>query len=275
MPGVSAFPLLSLAHLTVLPAGPLELFDAAASPGFNAIGLGIQPPLPTDTITPVVGNLPLVREIKSRLSQTGISIVDVEAFWLMPHTSVEGLRPAMETAVELGARHVLIVGNDPDRARVTDRFAALCGMCAEFALRPMLEFIPYTYIRSLPEAHAFLAASGAVNSGILIDALHLSRSGGSPADIPQYPADLFSYVHLCDAPATPPAAEELRGEARGNRLDPGEGELWLKEFIKALPAGTPVAVEIPSTRHAYLAPAARAKLTIKLTRELYRSLDDV
>ena len=209
---------MSLAHLTVLPAGPLELIDAAASAGFDAIGLRIQPPLPTDTITPVVGNLPLLREIKSRLSQTGISIVDVEAFWLMPHTSVEGLRPAMEIAVELGARHVLIVGNDPDRARVIDRFAALCGMCAEFALRPMLEFIPYTFIRSLPEAHAFLAASGAVNSGILIDALHLSRSGGSPADIPQYPADLFSYVHLCDAPATPPAAEELRGEARGNRL---------------------------------------------------------
>jgi hypothetical protein len=33
--------------------------------------------------------------------------------------------------------------------------------------------------------------------------LHLSRSGGSPADLAQYDPALFSYMQLCDAPAIP------------------------------------------------------------------------
>jgi hypothetical protein len=53
--------LLSLAHLTVLDAGPLELIDAAAAGGFDAIGLRIVPPLVGETIVPVVGDAALQR----------------------------------------------------------------------------------------------------------------------------------------------------------------------------------------------------------------------
>ena len=135
-------PKLSLAHLTVLPAKPLELIDLAEAAGFDAVGLRICPPLPGDTITPVVGDIPLQREIKQRLSQTGISIMDVEAFWLMPDTSIDHLMPSFEVGAALGARNILVVGNDPERARLIDRFGAFCKACAGFGLRPMLEFIP-------------------------------------------------------------------------------------------------------------------------------------
>src|SRR4051794_29524038 len=182
-------PTLSLAHLTVLQAKPLELIDLAKHAGFDAVGLRIVPPLPGDTITPVVGDLPLQREIKRRLSQTGIFIMDVEAIWLMPDSSIDGLQPALETGAELGAKYVLIVGNDPDRARLIDRFGALCSACAGCGLRPMLEFIPYSQIRTLAEAHDVLIAAGAANAGILVDALHLSRSGGSPSDVSRYPQE--------------------------------------------------------------------------------------
>jgi sugar phosphate isomerase/epimerase len=261
-------PTLSLAHLTVLPATPLELIDAAESAGFDAVGLRICPPLPGDIITPVVGDIALQRAIKQRLSQTGISIMDVEAFWLMPDTSIAGLMPSFETAAELGARNILVVGNDPDRNRLIDRFGAFCKACAAFGLRPMLEFIPYSQIRSLADAHDVLTASGAANAGVLVDALHLSRSGGSPADIQHYPSGLFSYAHLCDAPARLPAADEIRGEARGGRLYPGEGGLWLEDFVAAFPQDTPLAIEAPSARHAHLLAAGRAELAARLTRQL-------
>jgi sugar phosphate isomerase/epimerase len=261
-------PKLSLAHLTVLAAKPIELIEVAERAGFDAVGLRIVPPLPGDTITPVVGDIPLQREIKHRLSQTGISIMDVEAIWLMPDSSVEGLKPALEVGAELGAKNVLIVGNDPDRARLIDRFGALCKACAAFGLRPMLEFIPYSQIKSLAEAHGVLLAAGATNAGILVDALHLSRSGGSPADISNSAQDRFSYVHLCDAAAALPAADQLRKEARGERLYPGEGGLWLEDFVRAFPDGTPLAIEAPTVRHAHLSLAARAELAARLTREL-------
>jgi sugar phosphate isomerase/epimerase len=261
-------PKLSLAHLTVLAAKPLELIEVAKHAGFDAVGLRIVPPLPGDTITPVVGDAPLQREIKRRLSQADIVILDVEAVWLMPDTSVDGLKPALEVGAELGAKYLLVVGNDPDRARLIDRFGALCKACAAFGLRPMLEFIPYSQIKSLADAHDVLTAAEATNAGILVDALHLSRSGGSPADISHYPQALFSYVHLCDAVAVPPAAENLRKEARGERLYPGEGALWLQDFVKAFPNDTPLAVEAPSARHAHLSLSGQAELAARLTREL-------
>lgn len=265
-------PNLSLAHLTVMPATPLELIDAAVSAGFDAVGLRICPPLPGDTITPVVGDLPLQREIKRRLSQAGIFIMDVEAFWLMPDTSIDALLPFLEVGAELGASHILVVGNDPERTRLIDRFGAFCKACAGFGLRPMLEFIPYSQIRSLADAREVLTVSRATNAGILVDALHLSRSGGSPADIRKYPADLFSYLHLCDAPALPPVADEIRAEARGGRLYPGEGGLWLEDFVKAFPESTPLAIEAPSKRHGYLSRAGQAELAAHLTRELVEKI---
>lgn len=269
---MATLPTLSLAHLTVLPAGPLELIDAAAAAGFDAVGLRVQPPLPGDKITPVAGDLPLLREMKRRLKASGVTVIDIEAFWLNPDSDLENLKPGLEAGVELGAKGVIVVGNDPERARLVDRFGRFCETCATLGLRPMFEFIPYSQVRSLPETQAFLAATGVTNCGILVDALHLSRSGGSPADIAKYPAELFSYVHLCDAPMVPPPADEIRAEARGDRSFPGDGGLWLEDFVRAFAADTPAAIEVPSARHAGLAPAEKAKLAIERTRRFFTGL---
>src|SRR6266568_1100043 len=117
---------LSLAHQTVIEADPVTLIDAAAGTGFDMIGMRIVPPLPTDTIVPVLGDLPLQRRIKARLKETGITILDVEAIWLTPDTECAKLRPALDLAAELDAGHVLVVGHDPDRSRIAANFARLC-----------------------------------------------------------------------------------------------------------------------------------------------------
>src|SRR5436190_11169964 len=114
----------------------------------------------------------------------------------------------------------------------------------------MLEFIPYTQLRDLADAAALRAAAAPADAGLLVDALHLARSGGSPADIAGFDPALFSFVHLCDAPRMLPPADELRSEAREARLYPGEGELWLSEFVDAFPPDTPLVVEAPSRIHA-------------------------
>jgi len=265
-------PLLSLAHLTVLDADPLTLIDAAAAAGFDAVGLRIVPPLPTDSIVPVVGDLPLQRQIKARMRETGVGIFDVEAVWLMPHTDVVALLPALDLAADLGARYLLTVGHDPDRSRLRDNFAALCEAARPRGLRVMLEFIPYAQCASLAEAHRLLLAASAVNAGLLVDALHLSRSEASPADIKGYDPGLFSYLHLCDAPMKAPTAAELRHEARGGRLYPGEGELWLEAFIVAFPSGTPIAIEAPCRALSPLPAKQRASLAMAATRRLLSDL---
>jgi sugar phosphate isomerase/epimerase len=75
-------------------------------------------------------------------------------------------------------------------------------------------------------------------------------------------------VHFCDAPAFSPgnrSAEELRRESRTARLLPGEGELWLRELIAALPPQTPISIEAPSARMAGLPAAERARLAREAT----------
>jgi sugar phosphate isomerase/epimerase len=260
--------LLSLAHLTVLDADPLGLIDAAAAGGFDAVGLRIVPPFVTETIVPVVGDAGLQRQIKRRLADTGIVLFDIEAVWLKPESDIEAIRPALETGAALGAKYVLTIAFDDDRARLTDNFAALCAAAQACGLRTMLEFIPYSVLGTLAKAHDFLAAVAPASAGLLIDALHLSRSGGAPADVAAYDPALFSYIHLCDAPQARPAPERNRDEARHNRLYPGEGELWLEAFLDAFPAGTPIAVEAPNAAYAHLPPAERARLAGAATRRL-------
>jgi sugar phosphate isomerase/epimerase len=265
--------LLSLAHLTVLDADPVALIDAAAAGGFDAVGLRIVPPLPSDRIVPVVGDLPLQRCIKERIAVTGIPILDIEAIWLSPETDVAALQPALDVGADLGARYVLVIAYDFERARLIDTFARFCALAHARGLRAMLEFIPYTAVMTLADAHALLAAAAPADAGLLVDALHLSRSGGAPADIAGYDPALFSYVHLCDAPREPPPAEGLRLEARGDRLYPGEGGLWLPEFLAAFPPGTPVAVEAPCARTASLPIAERARRAGAATRALVQACD--
>jgi len=259
-------PLLSLAHLTILPADPLDLIECAARAGFEAIGLRIQPPLPGDAVVPVVGDHGMQRAIRRRLRETSLSVLDIEAFWITPDTDINAFRDAFATGAELGARFVLVVGNDPDRTRLADRFAQLCEYARASALIPMLEFIPYSEVRSLSDAHELIVETHASNAGLLVDALHLSRSGGSPADIARYAPGLFHYMHLCDAPAATPPRDEIRAEARGGRLYPGEGELGLAQFIASFPRATPIAIEAPSARHRHLTLAEQAALAARSAR---------
>ena len=264
---------ISLAHLTVLDADPLTLIDAGAAGSFDAVGLRIIPPMPTDKIVEVIEDPPLQREIKARLAATGLYILAVEAIWLLPEMDVQKLLPALDVGAELGAKYMLVCGHDPDWNRMTANFAALGEAANARGLRLMLEPMSYIEVNSLKAAHDLLTAATPANAGLLVDALHLSRSGESPAELAKYDPALFSYMHLCDATRTPPGPDGLRAEGRGGRFYPGEGELWLSEFLDAFPAGTPAGIEAPSARYADLSPIERGKKAGEATRALLRAHD--
>jgi sugar phosphate isomerase/epimerase len=262
-------PRLSLAHFTVIDADPLELIDVAAAAGFDAVGLRLIAPPGAAPVVPVVGNAALQDRIRSRLSATGQRILDTEAVWLVPDTDVAALVPFLDTSAELGAQQLIVCSNDPDRARARDNLGRLCDASNSRDLRVMFEFMPYTEVRSLAAASELLREVRPANAGILVDAVHLSRSGGTPADLALYDPSLFNLVHLCDVPLESPPFELLRAEARGGRLYPGEGGLWLEDFVSAFPADTVFAIEAPSIKHAHLEPIERAKLAGVSARALF------
>jgi sugar phosphate isomerase/epimerase len=258
---------LSLAHLTVLDATPLQLIDAAAAGRFDFVGLRIVPPTPSDGLpVNVVGDADMIRTIERRIDDAGVHILDVETFWLWPQTSIDDLRPALETAARLRARCLLVVGNDPDEHRVVASFAQLCEAAQPLGLKAMLEFIPFCHTRTLTEALRVVRAADQPNAGILVDALHVMRSGGSAGELRLIDPALLDYWQLCDAALEPPADGDLRAEARARRFYPGEGQLPLASMLEALPAGLAVSVEAPCERYAQLSPEQRGRRCGEATR---------
>ncbi len=261
---------LALAHLTISDARPLELIEAAKQGGFDSIGLCLSPSKAGQIFFPVVGNQREVNAIKAKLGDDGIRILDIEAIWLTAETSPDQFAGMLETGAELGARYALVIGNDPDKQRLKDNYATLCRNVEPLKIRMMLEFLPYLTVNTIEAAKEIIAYASSSSAGLMVDSLHLMRSGASPADIGGIDPSLLGYCQICDAPITAPPFEELRLEAREGRDYPGLGELPLTDFVKALPEGMPLSLEAPSARHASLSIIERAKLAGDAVRHMVR-----
>lgn len=251
---------LSLDHLTVIDATPLELIDAAAAGGFERVGLRIVQPTAAAPVIDVIGRPELRRDLKARMAATGVSIGLIESIWLSPETDIAELEPALAAGAELGARFVLVAGNDPDEPRLTANLGELARTAQRHNLEITFEFIPFTETPTFRQALRVMRGIAAPNLRLLVDALHMSRSGEDLRRLEKQDASVVSYVHLCDAPALVPPPSSLRDEARLGRLDPGDGELALDEFLDAMPADAALGVEVPSRLYRHLSPVERGRI---------------
>ena len=138
---------------------------------------------------------------------------------------------------------------------VYGRVAACAEIFNDSGVRLALEFLPYSGIRTLADARDVCIRVGYDACGILIDTLHLLRSGGTPRDVAALSAAEIACVQLADAPAELPA--DLADESRNARLLPGAGAFDTKGFVAALHdigyVGT-VSVEVLSAQLRALSP---------------------
>jgi sugar phosphate isomerase/epimerase len=172
-------------------------------------------------------------------------VANVECFMLTPKTEVEKFRPAIEFGAELGARSATVLLYDADESRVFDNLSRLSELTAAAGLRVGIEFMPFTpKWKNLKETAALVQQLARPNLGICIDMLHLIRSGGTPADVAAIDPAMIAYAQLCDSNDLT-ANENYFEEAGISRLAPGEGKFPLQEFLQALPAGTPLELEVP------------------------------
>jgi sugar phosphate isomerase/epimerase len=237
---------ISLAHLTLIDVPPAKLVRVAAEAGYDAVGLRIVPVTNGPDYSMRAGSAPL-REVARILRDTGLEVLDAEVVRLAADTDPASYEGFLDAAAELGARHVIVVVEDPVLSRAASRLAALCALAASRQITPMVEFMIFKAVRTLPETVRLLAEAGAGNAGILVDPLHLARSGGSVDDVRALPADLVPYLQFCDAAPDGPAADpEAAGqEARRARLLPGEGDLPLAGLLAAVAPSTPLSLEVP------------------------------
>ena len=204
--------LVSLAAGTVLDVGPAETVAVAARAGYDGVGLWFDPDTWTDATT---------REVAARLDATGLTPLDMEPVIL--GRDVDPGDALVDTAGELGVRHVLVASGPASRAAVVDRFGELCDRAAPAGVTVVLEFLPIFTIATLHDAVAVVQEANRPNGGVLVDTLHLARSGGRAEDLATVPRSLFPYLQLADATARsrrpvtgePPGGGAARAAAAG------------------------------------------------------------
>jgi len=206
-------------------------------------------------------------------SPAGIGLPERAAGGEFDFSNPDALPPvpdAPEAGAEIGARNALVVSSDPDIEATKRRFAEICRIAERCGLDACFEFLPITEVKSLEGALEVIRAVGHPRARLLVDALHLRRSGGDPAQLAGLPASLFSYAQICDAPSAlnPMNYETLLHEAIDGRLMPGDGELPLGQLLDALPAELPLAPEQRSRalRERYPDATERATAILGATR---------
>lgn len=240
-------PQLTLGWLTLLNTKTADVIPAAAAGGFKSVSIRITGRKPEDQYDPIVGNPAAIRELKSRLAANGLRLSNTSIYHLYPHVTMEHILPAIEATAELGAPIMVATCMDPDHDRWVALMQRYCEAARAHGITVALEFVPYSHARTAAVGEDLVRRTGAANFGLLVDSLHLSRSGGTPADIAALDPRHIVFAQLCDAVATIPPPAALANEARTGRLYPGAGALPLYAFLDALPPGLEIECETPYT----------------------------
>jgi sugar phosphate isomerase/epimerase len=228
-----------------------------------------------DNLPMLVSGADRISELCSILDGEGLVVSELEFILLDTDTDVKEYRPFLEMGAALGGRYIAAGATDPELARAAEKLHALCQMAREFGVKVLIEFVRYSAVRTLQDAVTLIRASGADDAGILLDTFHFYCAGNQPEDILAYPASLFPYVQLSDAPASRPQdLKEIIRQAREDRLNPGQGQIDLPGIVRNLPPNLPVSIEVPNlTRIAQVGELAHATQVRLDTEQLLRQID--
>lgn len=241
----------SLANLTVLGCTLPEMTYIAARAGYDFVSMrfiplglpGEQPGLP--------GDRELLRRTKAALNETGIKLLDIELARILADVDPKTYVPAMETAAELGAHHVISSAwttDRTDRDFIVERYGEICDLAKPFGLTVELEFPTISRLTTLQETADIVRAANRSNGGILLDTLYLYFSGVHLDELSAVPREWLHLLHICDtAKEIPTTREEMAHIIRDARLYLGEGHIDFHSILGRLPS-IPYSIELPNAK---------------------------
>lgn len=257
---------LTLGWLTLINATATQVIEAAAAAKFGSVSIRTTGRKLADPFADIIGSKAAIADLKHRLGGQGLRLSNLSTYHLSPDITLDRLLPVIDAAVALNCDMLVATCSDPDHARWVEFMRRYCAVAATAGIRIALEFVPFSEARDVATANRLLVATAAANFGVLVDALHLSRSGGTPADLRQLDPARIYFAQLCDAGATVPPPDGLAHEARTGRLYPGDGTLPLGDFLDPLPAGIEIECEAPIQSLAGHSPVEQAQRAGEATR---------
>ena len=263
---------LAIGFLTVFALPPVQFVDLAADLGCRYISTVMQgvPLLPLGYPPfSLRDDAALRKDLRAAMSHRGVTISLGDGFLVLPGTEMHTYSADLDALAELGVPWINAVSLDPDLSRTFDQFAALAELAAQRGIRTAVEPVPGLTVGDLPTALAALAHVGRPDFRLLIDTMHLVRSGSSAADLAAVDADYIGYAQLNDT-TLQPRLDNYMEEAMYERMVPGEGELPLRDILAALPADVVLELEVPqrSLALAGVSPIDRLRPCVDAARQL-------
>jgi sugar phosphate isomerase/epimerase len=242
---------IGIEYISVFGLPPVDFVHLAADLGCNNIGTALVP-MPFNPHAYIRWSLISDKLLRQRMivamRDRGISLSLGEGFMVRPGADVRELAANLDIMCELGAERINALSIDPDMDRTFDQFAALAEMTQAVGVETTLEFIPGTAVNTLPIALKAIHHVARNNFRLLIDSMHLFRSGSTVKDIASLDPAVIGYVQLCDVPLVSPlgsSVDNYMEEAKFERMAPGTGELPLLDLLDVLPIRLPIGLEVP------------------------------
>lgn len=266
---------LGLEYLTVYGCHPLETVRIAAEIGCahvtfftHSLDFPGMPPAPPS----LFADARLRKDVLACLDDHGLSIALIDGFGFDDGGKIDR-RAQLDIVCELGVRRVN-TSSTLEWGATIDKIGMLADLTAEYGLMLTIEAIPTYTIGDLPTALAVLEQVNRSNLKLLIDTMHIARTGGAEL-LARIDPELIGYVQICDGPAGMPSGEVYFDEALHQRQIPGEGELPLVEMMACIPEGIIASMEVPlrSLRQAGVSDAERARLSAVGSRKVLEAAD--
>jgi sugar phosphate isomerase/epimerase len=256
---------------------PVEYVNLAADLGLRHVAIFLQS-MPDNAYGYPAWSLRnddgLRRDTKDALRDRDISISLADGFVVRKGVDIRGQARDIEIVAELGAPRINTVSFDLDLQRTLEQFEAVTGMAAAAGMDTTMEFGPAKPVPSLADAIEVVRKIDRPDFRLLIDTMHLFRSGATVTEVAALDPELIGYVQLCDVPLVPTNPDYM-DEACFERMIPGTGELPLLEILSVLPRDVIIGLEVPlrSLANSGVGPRERLSRCIDATKNLLEQID--
>lgn len=263
---------LGIEFLSVFGLPPVDFVDLAADLGCRYISTFLRelPMVPLGyPAFSLKDDVALRKDMLAAMNHRGVAISLGDGFLVLPGADMRTFAVDLDVMAELGVPRINVVSLDPDRGRTFDQCAVLTDLAAQRGIETTIEAVPGLTVGDIPTALAAVKHVGRSDCRLLIDTMHLVRSGSSAVDLANIGPDHIGYAQLSDA-TLQPRTDNYAEEAMYERMVPGEGELPLRDILAALPADIVIGLEIPrrSLAVAGIGPIDRLRPCVDAARDL-------
>lgn len=265
---------LGIEALSVFGLPPVEFVDLAADLGCRYITVFLR----TLAVLPLgyppfslLDDSRLRADLLAAMDHRGVNISLGDGFLVLPGADMRSFGRDFDLMAELGVPRINVVSLDPDLDRTCDQVGTLAELAAQRQIETVIEPVPGLTIGDLSTALAVLQQVSRPDVRLLIDTMHLVRSGSGAGDISAIAPDRIGYAQLCDTTLAP-QTDNYAEEAMFERMVPGDGELPLAEILAALPDDVVIGLEVPQRALALagVGPAERLRPCVEAAQGLLR-----